>query len=118
VLGLLRDARDTGGTGGSTITGITFSGQTPTFPASPSGKVATNCLGNMVIRGMLNLSLVSGGDTYSLFASTALSGGGNPPVTGLNTGGIGSYAGGTGIAQGIIGQLSARIDSVNYYFIF
>jgi hypothetical protein len=116
VLGLLRDARDTGGNGGSTVSGVTFSGQTPTFPASPSGKVATNCLGNLVIRGMVNLSLVSGGDTVSLFAVTG-SGGGQPPA--LLGGGIGSYAAGsTGTAQGVIGQLNARIDPVNYYFIF
>jgi hypothetical protein len=116
VLGLLRDARDTGGLGGSTISGVTFSGQTPGFSASPSGKVATNCLGNLVIRGMVNLSLVSGGDTYSLFASGAGYGGGQPPVN--LGGGIGSYGGGTGIANGVVTQLQARIDPVNYLFIF
>jgi hypothetical protein len=117
VLGLLRDARDTGGNGGSTISGVTFSGSTPSFPASPSGKVAANCLGNLVIRGMVNLSLVSGGDTVSLFTLTG-SGGGQPPVLGFG-GGIGSYAAGSvGTAQGVVGQLGARIDPVNYLFIF
>lgn len=57
AVGVLRDARDTGGTG------------------SPSGKVSTDCLGNVVIRGILNANLVSGGDSASL-VSTGLTGGG------------------------------------------
>lgn len=47
-VGILRDARDTGGT------------------SSPSGKVSTPCLGNIVYRGVLNAALVSGTDTSSL----------------------------------------------------
>lgn len=117
VLGLLRDNRDTGGAGG-TPAGYTFTGDTPSFAASPSGKVAANILGNMVIRGLVNLSLVSGQDRYALFPVATMQSGGQPPVTGL-AGGIGSYQTGVaGIAQGIIGQLNARIDPVNYLFIF
>lgn len=47
-LGVLRDARDTGGA------------------SSPAGKTSTPCLGNLVYRGVLNASLVSGTDTTSL----------------------------------------------------
>jgi hypothetical protein len=116
-LGLLRDARDTGGNGG-TPSGYTFTGDTPSFVASASGKVATNVLGNLVYRGIVNLSLVSGQDRYALFPAANMASGGNPPVTGAG-GGIGSYqAGVSGIGQGIIGQLNARIDPVNYLFIF
>jgi hypothetical protein len=117
VLGLLRDARDTGGNGGSTIAGVTFSGSTPTFPASPSGKVAANCLGNLVIRGIVNLSLVSGGDSYSLLGAGY--GGGQPPIPSGIGGGIGSYAAGSaGVAAGVVAQLNARIDPVAFLFIF
>jgi len=116
VLGLLRDARDTGGNGSTGLTGYTFTGHTPVFPASPTGAVAANCLGNLVIRGSVNLSLVSGGDTYSLLGPTGS--GGQPPVPNGVGGGIGSYTGGTNIATGIISQLNARVDAVNYYFIF
>jgi hypothetical protein len=120
VLGLLRDARDTGGNGG-TPAGYTFTGASidspPVFTASPSGKVATDCLGNLVIRGIVNLSLVSGQDRYALFPSANMASGGQPPVAGAG-GGLGSYAGGTGIGVGIVGQLQARIDPVNFLFIF
>lgn len=47
-IGVLRDGRDTGGA------------------SSPAGKAATPCLGNIVFRGILNASLVSGTDTTSL----------------------------------------------------
>lgn len=117
VLGLLRDARDTGGNGSTGISGISFTGHTPTFPASPSGKVAANCLGNLVIRGIVNLSLVSGGDTYSLLGTAGLQSGGQPPIVGL-AGGLGSYTGGVGITTGIVSQLAARIDPAALLFIF
>lgn len=123
VLGLLRDARDTGGNGG-TPSGITFvgdsidGGSSPVFPASPSGKVAANVLGNLVIRGIVNLSLVSGQDRYALFPSANMASGGQPPVTGAG-GGIGSYAGVAGVvAAGVITQLNARIDPVAFEFLF
>jgi hypothetical protein len=117
VLGLLRDARDTGGNGSTGLTGYTFTGHTPVFPASPSGKTAANCLGNLVIKGIVNLSLVSGGDAYSLIG--AVGSGGQPPVPNGIGGGIGSYAAGnTGAAAGVITQLNARIDQVNYLFLF
>lgn len=80
ALGVLRDARDTGGTG------------------DPTGKVSTNTLGNMVIRGILDLTLLSGTDTTSLVAQAA--------------GGIGSGA------SGVVTQLKARTDAVNSLFIF
>ncbi len=57
AIGILRDSRDTGGgtngPGGSTVT-------------SPSGKVATTVMGNLVWSGALNASLISGTDTTSL----------------------------------------------------
>ena len=116
VLGLLREARDAGGTGG-TLSSPSLTGTNPSFPASPSGKVAQNTLGNLVVRGMVNLSLVSGQDRYSLLATAALQSGGLPPVVG-QAGGIGSYAGGTNIATGVITQLQARVDTANLLFIF
>ena len=83
ALGVLRDARDTGGTG------------------DPTGRTSTACLGNMVYRGILDLTLVSGTDTTSLV------------VGGTGTGGgIGS---GT---TGVVTQLKARVDTVNGLFIF
>jgi hypothetical protein len=119
VLGLLRDARDTGGAGGNgaTATGLSFTGHTPTYTASPSGKLATNILGNMVIRGIVNLSLVSGADTYGLFPVANMQSGGQPPVVGA-AGGIGSSTAAAGISAGIILQLQARIDASNFLFIF
>lgn len=74
-LGILRDARDTGGTGGTTGQigpngAITQGGTATTYAASPAGKVATPCQGNLVYRGILNANLVSGTDTTSLTAGT------------------------------------------------
>lgn len=80
ALGVLRDARDTGGS------------------SDPTGKVSTPCLGNLVIRGILDLTLVSGTDTASLIPGTG--------------GGIGSGL------TGVKAQLMARIDNVNSLFIF
>ena len=116
VLGLLRDSRDTGGLGG-TPAGYSFSGHTPAYAPSPGLVTPTDCLGNLVIRGIVNLSMVSGGDSYSLFPAAAMQSGGQPPVAGV-AGGIGSYAGGTNIALGIITQLQARIDPAAFLFIF
>jgi hypothetical protein len=73
VVGFLRDARDTGGS------------------ASPAGKPSTDCLGNVVVGGILDLTLLSGTDTTSLAAAAA--------------GGIGSGA------TGVITQLKARLQS-------
>jgi hypothetical protein len=64
--GVLRDGRDTGGTGGTTLPGLSLSGTSTTYTASPAGKSATNALGNLVFRGTLNASLVSGTDTTGL----------------------------------------------------
>lgn len=75
ALGLLRDSRDT----------------TP-------GGVSTDCLGNLVISGIVDLAQVSGTDTTSLILSTG--------------GGVGS---GT---TGVIAQLNARVDLVNELFVF
>lgn len=77
--GFLRDARDTGGS------------------SSPAGKVSTDCLGNLVVAGLLNLSVISGTDTTSLIAGTA--------------GGIGSSAAGANSGGGIVNQLKARFDA-------
>ncbi len=101
ALGVLRDARDTGGGGVASLAAyntasgtaanpdsITIAGGAVVFPASPSGKVATDALGNMVIRGLLNAAVVSGADTTSLIP---------------NTNGLGSGAGQA------VAQLGARI---------
>lgn len=66
ALGILRDARDTGGAGGTTLPGLTLAGTSTTYTASPAGKAATDALGNLVYRGILNASLVSGTDSSSL----------------------------------------------------
>lgn len=79
-LGFLRDARDTGGTG------------------SPSGKAATDCLGNLVYTGTVDLTLISGTDTASLVPNAA--------------GGIGSGA------TGVVTQLLGRVDQSVQVFIF
>ncbi len=75
ALGLLRDSRDT----------------------TPNG-TATDCLGNLVVSGIVDLGQVSGTDTASLILSTG--------------GGIGSGA------TGVVTQLNARVDVVNQYFVF
>lgn len=80
ALGVLRDGRDTGGTG------------------SPSGKLSTDTLGNIVVGGILDLTLLSGTDTSSLVTAAA--------------GGFGSGAGGAGT------QLAGRYDLVNGLFYF
>jgi hypothetical protein len=79
-VGFLRDSRDTGG------------------PASPAGKVATDALGNVVVGGILDLTLLSGTDTTSLIGGTA--------------GGIGSAA------TGVVTQLKGRIaaDTAAFFF--
>jgi len=77
--GFLRDGRDTGGS------------------SSPAGKVSTDCLGNLVIAGLLNLSVISGTDTASLIAGTA--------------GGVGSSVAGANSGGGIVTQLKARFDA-------
>lgn len=82
ALGILRDARDTGGPGASSLANynsnvnnanpdaITLAGGSVVFPASPAGAIAQDCLGNLVIRGLLNASLVSGTDTTGLVSGT------------------------------------------------
>jgi hypothetical protein len=78
AVGVLRDSRDTGGLGYATIAAyttanptVTLAGGTQVFPASPSGKVPTPALGNLVIRGILNANQVSGQDTTGLVSGTA-----------------------------------------------
>jgi hypothetical protein len=100
AIGVLRDARDTGGPGAASESAynantngvnpdaVTLAGGTAVFPASGSGKAAQDCLGNMVIRGILNANVVSGADTSSLIP---------------NTNGLGSGAGQA------VAQLGARI---------
>ena len=80
AMGFLRDARDTGGTG------------------SPAGKASTDTLGNIVVGGILDLTLLSGTDTGGLVSAAA--------------GGFGSSAGGAGT------QLAGRYDLVNNLFYF
>lgn len=82
ALGVLRDSRDTGGPGAASLAAynsntngvnpdaITLAGGTYVPPASPAGKVATDALANMVVRGILNANVVSGTDTTSLIANT------------------------------------------------
>lgn len=86
-LGILRDARDTGGNGYSSVAAynaaylaaypassgtptITLSGTATTYTASPAGKAITDCQGNLVYRGVLNANLVSGTDTSSIVTGT------------------------------------------------
>lgn len=83
-LGVLRDGRDTGGTGYTTgalynasalavADAITLAPATAAggvFPASVSGKAGTDCLANLVWRGLLNANIVSGADTASLVSGT------------------------------------------------
>lgn len=74
-IGCLRDARDTGGTGGTTLTGpngqtYAQGGTATTYAASPAGKAATPSQANLVYRGILNANLISGTDTSSLVTGT------------------------------------------------
>jgi hypothetical protein len=86
-LGVLRDARDTGGNGYTTVSAynaayllaypaasgtptMTLSGTATSYPASPAGKAITDCQANMVYRGVLNANLVSGTDTTSIVTGT------------------------------------------------
>jgi len=101
AMGVLRDARDTGGPGAASVAaynantngvnpdGITLAGGTITYPSSPAGKVAGDSLGNLVIRGILNGNVVSGTETTNV----------------VNGAGVGS---GTGQ---ILAQLGARYVS-------
>lgn len=108
ALGVLRDARDTGGSGAASLAAynsntngvnpdaITLAGGTYVPPASPSGKVATDCLANMVVRGILNANVVSGTDTTSLIPNTnGLGSGANAAVPTLGAR-IVNYGGGIG----------------------
>lgn len=76
ALGVLRDARDTGGLGYTvaqynTAFGTSLvAGHVTAFPASPSGKTAAGQLGNLVYRGILNANLVSGTDTGTIVSGT------------------------------------------------
>ena len=84
--GFLRDDRDTGGA------------------TSPSGKVATTVQGNIVVGGIVDLTMLSGTDTASLI--TAAAGG-----IGSSTAGGGSTSGG-----GVVTQLKGRIDVNNFFY--
>jgi Bacteriophage lambda head decoration protein D len=89
-VGVLRDARDTGGPGSASLSaynantnavnpdGITLAGSAGTglFPASPAGKVPTDALGNVVVRGILNGNVVSGTDTTNVLQNGVGSGAG------------------------------------------
>jgi hypothetical protein len=89
-IGVLRDARDTGGTGSASLTAynaagagvnpdaITLAGSAGSglFPASPSGKVAGDALGNVVVRGILNGNVVSGTDVTNVLQNGIGSGAG------------------------------------------
>jgi hypothetical protein len=86
-VGVLRDSRDTGGPGAASLSafnagtngvnpdGITLVGGAVVFPASPGGKVATDALGNMVVRGILNGNVVSGTDTTNIINGRGLGSG-------------------------------------------
>lgn len=86
-VGILRDARDTGGPGAASLSaynagtnsvnpdGITLAGGSIVFPPSPAGKVPTDALGNMVIRGILNANVVSGTDTTNIINGSGLGSG-------------------------------------------
>jgi hypothetical protein len=86
-VGVLRDGRDTGGPGAASLSAynsgtngvnpdaITLVGGAVIFPASPGGKTATDALGNMVIRGILNGNVVSGTDTTNIINGSGLGSG-------------------------------------------
>jgi len=86
-LGILRDARDTGGNGYASVAAynaaylvaypaasgvptMTLSGTATSYPASPGGKTIGDCQANLVYRGTLNANLVSGTDTASIVTGT------------------------------------------------
>lgn len=72
-VGILRDARDTGYSGGTLVGpngNLTVAGTATTYVASASGKAATMAQGNLVYRGVLNANLISGTDTTSLVSGT------------------------------------------------
>lgn len=84
-LGILRDARDTGYSGGTLVGpngNLALSGTSTTYVASVSGKAATLSQGNLVYRGVLNANLISGTDTVSLVSGTG-GGIGQPLLTAL-----------------------------------
>lgn len=85
-LGFLRDDRDTGGS------------------SSPSGKVAVNVQGNIVVGGILDLTMLSGTDTTSLITG---------PVGGIGSSTAAGVSGG-----GVVTQLKARMDVNGGYFYF
>jgi Bacteriophage lambda head decoration protein D len=76
ALGVLRDARDTGGLGYTiaaynTAFGTALvAGHVAAFPPSPSGKAPAGQLGNLVYKGVLNANLVSGTDTGTIVSGT------------------------------------------------
>jgi hypothetical protein len=104
ALGVLRDARDTGGNGYASLSaynsgngeGITLVGGSVVFPASPAAKAQGDALGNLVYRGILNANLVSGTDIVNLVSYTG--------------GGIGNLGTASGAySAGALVQLGARV---------
>lgn len=72
-IGILRDARDTGYSGGTLVGpngNLSVSGTATTYASGGSGKAATMAQGNLVYRGVLNANLISGTDTTSLVTGT------------------------------------------------
>lgn len=132
AVGVLRDGRDTGGTGYSsaaawaTGTGLTApTGSWTTTPASPAGKLPTAALGNCVIRGILNSNLVSGTDTVSLVSGTG-GGVGQPVITALGgrivqfggaiAGGVGGAPFPGGLMDGQFGAIAGvQVTGVNAF---
>lgn len=112
-VGILRDGRDTGGTGYATagtyntayaaaypnvpIT-LTQTSGNPTFAASPAGKPVTDCQANLVYKGVLNANLISGTDTSSL-VTTGPQGVTASTLTSLGARVVG-FGGGTGVFPG------------------
>jgi hypothetical protein len=82
--GFLRDSRDTGGAN------------------SPSGKVAVNVQGNIVVGGILDLTLLSGTDSSALVTAAG--------------GGIGSSGPAGASGGGVVTQLKGRIDVNNFFY--
>jgi hypothetical protein len=89
--GVLRDGRDTGGTGG-TPAQYTFTGQTPSYAPSPGGKVANSCQGNLVWRGSLNLNVMSGTDATNIVNGNGI-GSGAGQVVALLGGRVAAFGG-------------------------
>jgi hypothetical protein len=90
-VGVLRDGRDTGGTGAAPA-GFTFGGTQPAWAPSPGGKAAADCQGNLVWRGSLNLNVMSGTDVSNIINGNGVGSGAGQAIS-LLGGRVANFAG-------------------------